>query len=81
MARDTFLTLMTLMMLGLALVLGGTAVPGNKRRSLYPVLARPSAGMQYLSGKMLGIALTLVLSLSFDGLCACLGVSSLARPP
>ncbi|HEY3999921.1 MAG TPA: ABC transporter permease, partial [Candidatus Xenobia bacterium] len=77
-ARDVCMTLMNVLMIGLALVLGGTAVPTEiDKRSLYPILSRPLSRFQFLAGKMVGIAVALGASLLFCGLCTFLGVTTL----
>lgn len=64
-ASDLGLTAMEAMGSLIAVFLGASAVAGDvERRVLYPVIAKPVSRTEYLLGRYLGLAATLVLNLA-----------------
>jgi len=67
-ASDLGLTAMELMGSLIAVFLGASLVAGDvERRVLYPVVAKPISRAQYLLGRYLGLAATLLLNLVVMG--------------
>jgi ABC-type transport system involved in multi-copper enzyme maturation permease subunit len=67
-ASDLGLTAMELMGSLIAVFLGASLVAGDvERRVLYPVIAKPVSRAQYLLGRYLGLAATLLLNLAVMG--------------
>lgn len=77
-SKDFGLTLIGYFGVGMAILLGSTALPADlEARTLYPVLARPLTRGAYLSGKFVGLALILAGSLGLLGVFLNLSISAL----
>lgn len=79
-AKDFGLIVIGYFTVGMALLLGSTAVPHDREtRSIYPVLARPLSRAVYLTAHFLATTAMLAGSLLFLGFCLCVSVGLMLR--
>lgn len=79
-AKDFGLILIGYFAVGMALLLGSTAVPADREsRSIYPILARPLSRAGYLTAQFMASLAMLAGSLLFLGLCLGLSLGLMLR--
>ncbi len=79
-AKDFGLTLISFYGVGMALLLGSSAISRDtESKAIFPILARPVTRFQYVTAHLASITLLLALSLGLLGLCLTVSVSALTK--